>query len=263
MIQSGTVYLMYHELEMPGRRLCRDEEGYARYVITQSDFRAHLAYLKANGFRGMSVTEALDRNDHNRPAVAITFDDGCETDLLVAAPMLEEAGFNATFYIVAGFTGERGYLSERQLRELSDSGFEIGCHSMTHSYLTDLDADRLRFEIAEAKDRLEQITGKRVEHFSCPGGRWNHRVARTAEEAGYRSVVTSRAGVNSQTSDRFCLTRVAIKRGIEISEFDRLCRAEGMIALRAKASILSAAKFMLGNSVYEKVRSALLDKAGN
>lgn len=262
MSQPAIIYLMYHELETPGRSLCRMEEGYTRYVITQAGFRAHLSHLKANGFRGVSVTEALNLNGHKQREVAITFDDGCETDLLIAAPLLKETGFNATFYMVAGFMGERGYMSERQLRELSESGFEIGSHSVTHSYLTDLDSDRMRFEIAESKDRLEQVTGKRVEHFSCPGGRWNRRVARIAEEAGYRSVVTSRAGINKQASDRFCLSRMAIKRGIDINEFDRLCRAEGLTGIQAKAFILSAAKFALGNSIYEKVRSAILNKAG-
>ena len=134
---------------------------------------------------------------------------------------------------------------------------------MTHGFLSDLDGGRLRVEIEESKDRLEQITGKLVEHFSCPGGRWNRRVARAAEEAGYRSVATSRAGANPETADRFRLSRMAVKRGIMIKGFDRLCRAEGLAAIQAKALVLSAAKFVMGNGIYEKLRSALLERAGD
>jgi len=42
---------------------------------------------------------------------------------------------------------------------------------MTHAYLTDLDDRGLQREIADAKAQLEEILGKTVEHFSCPGGR--------------------------------------------------------------------------------------------
>ena len=38
--------------------------------------------------------------------MTITFDDGCETDLLVAAPILRQAGFNATFFITWGRLGK-------------------------------------------------------------------------------------------------------------------------------------------------------------
>ena len=43
-------------------------------------------------------------------SVCITFDDGCETDLIAAAPVLRESGFSATFYLTAGFLGTPGYL---------------------------------------------------------------------------------------------------------------------------------------------------------
>ena len=87
--------------------------------------------------RGISVEDALCNKKTGK--VVITFDDGCETDLTVAAPLLQRANFTATFYITLGFLGRTGYLIPRQVRELSDAGFDIGCHSMTHPYLSDLE----------------------------------------------------------------------------------------------------------------------------
>ncbi|MDP9160200.1 MAG: hypothetical protein M3O09_08215, partial [Acidobacteriota bacterium] len=78
------VYLMYHELEVPQRPLCQSELGYVRYIVRESSFRAQMQRLPKMGYRGLSVPEALTSS--TTPAVAITFDDGCETDLLVAAP---------------------------------------------------------------------------------------------------------------------------------------------------------------------------------
>ena len=259
-MSDGIVYLMYHEIERAGRELCEREQGYVRYVVSESVFREHLARLQASGFQGVSVSQALAWSDDDKRSIAITFDDGCETDLLIAAPLLKAANFNATFYTIAGRIGARGYLSRTQLRELSESGFEIGCHSMTHSYLDDLSDNELRVEIAEARDRLEQITGKRVAHFSCPGGRFSRAVARIAREAGYASVATSRIGVNTRATDSFALSRIAVLRGIGAGEFDRICRAEGFAARRARTGLLNAAKVILGNSIYERVRSSVLDQ---
>ncbi len=258
---SGTVYLMYHELEVPGRELCQTEPGYVRYVVTEARFREQLARLEEKGFRGLSVTEALHNSTEGGPGIAITFDDGSESDLIAAAPALKERGFNATFYAVPAFLGQRGYLSERQLRELSDLGFEIGSHSMTHAFLTDLGADRLQVEIAGAKDRLEQLIGRPVDHFACPGGRWNRRVSQIAELAGYRSVATSRIAANSTSADPFRLARLVVERDTTMAEFEDTCRAHRLLARQVRVAILAAAKGALGNTAYEKVRSTVLGRA--
>jgi hypothetical protein len=258
MRENGTIYLIYHELELPGRNLCQSEPGYQRYVVMATEFRQHLASLRAGGFRGMSVGKALRGADRELPSVAITFDDGCETDLLSAAPLLLDAGFDATFYVVMDFLGRPGYLSHAQLRELSSAGFEIGCHSMTHVYLSDLSPEGLRFEIAGAKEKLEQLLGKPVEHFSCPGGRWSRKVAQEAQATGFRSVATSRIGANAPVADRFRLARVAVLRGTQLGKFERLCRVEGLLLPQIRDAILSAAKGVLGNTLYDKVWSLAL-----
>src|SRR5690349_14122288 len=114
---------MYHELEWPGRPPCRREPGYLRYVVPEAGFLAQLDLLCAHGFQGLSVSAALADRPAGPPAVAITFDDGCATDLLRAAPLLQERGFGATFYVVAGFVGRPGFLTGPQVRDLAELGF--------------------------------------------------------------------------------------------------------------------------------------------
>jgi peptidoglycan/xylan/chitin deacetylase (PgdA/CDA1 family) len=229
-------------------------------VIAAAAFREQIVCLQTAGFQGLSVSQGLAGGSDAR-SVVITFDDGCETDLLEAAPVLHEAGFGATFYVVVGFLGGRGYLSVTQLRELGETGFEIGCHSMSHAYLSALSESQLHREIAGAKEELEQLLGIRVEHFSCPGGRWNRRVGQVAREAGYRSVVTSRIGMNSQTSDRFRLARVGVLKGTMTQDFLRLCHGQGLSRLRARQVALDLAKHVLGNTYYDKIRRLLLERA--
>jgi len=254
MIAGNTVCLMYHELELPGRALCQSESGYVRYIVSADDFRKQIQALRDLDFPGISVTQMLA----GQPGVALTFDDGCETDLITAVPLLKEYGFRATFYIAVGFLGKRGYLNNEQVRELVKYEHDIGCHSVTHPYLTDLDEAGLQREIADAKNALEQIAGRKVDHFSCPGGRWDTRVAEIARNAGYLSVATSRTGTNSKTTDPFCLARIAVMRGTSLSTFQQLASGRGLWPIQLREATRTAARGLMGNGVYDKVRSLLL-----
>jgi|SRR5579862_1089619 len=256
MSKTPIVFLMYHELALPGRPIYQNEPGYVRYVLDHSDFESQIEHLKANGWQGLSVGSSLAYPEGRY--VAITFDDGCETDLLAAAPILRQAEFGATFFITTGKLGTPGYLSSAQLRALSALGFEIGCHSMTHPYLNDLDEKGLHTEIVEAKYRLEQITGKIVEHFSCPGGRYNQLVLKMARNAGYSSVCTSRIHANTEHTNRFALGRIAMLRDVPLRTFDRICQGRTLSRMRAKAMLREAARRVLGNSLYDRIRTGAL-----
>jgi peptidoglycan/xylan/chitin deacetylase (PgdA/CDA1 family) len=249
-------YLMYHELERQGRPLCDTAAGYRRYVLGERTFEDQLDRLGALGLDGLSVSDALATPD--AAAVALTFDDGCETDLLIAAPALRARGLRATFYITSGFVGRRGYLTPAQIGELAAAGFEIGCHGATHRFLTDLPPDALMRELIEPKARIEDLLGAPVVHLSCPGGRWDARVAEAARRAGYQTVATSRPGTNGAGADRVCLARTAITPGMTLAQFERVCRGRGGRLRSVRASVLAGAKHSLGNRAYDRVRALLL-----
>ena len=253
----ATVFLMYHEIELPQRALCQSDPGYARYVISIDEFQVQISAIQQLGFRGVSVGEALT---FSAPAVAITVDDGCETDLLAIAPVLKQFGYGASFYVVTGWIGKPGFLSLAQLRELHDLGFEIGCHSMTHPYLSDLDEAGLRREIADSKSALEQMLGSSIEHFSFPGGRGDARAVQVAREAGYKTVATSLPRANTPATDRFALGRAAIKRGMQLKDFQQLCKGRALWTSEFGSNLRDAAKRILGNTAYDRVRSALLKR---
>ena len=121
MRDDAIIYLMYHELEVEGRPLCQSEQGYVRYVVKKPHFSEQMSCLQSAGIQGISVSSALANK--NSKAIVITFDDGYETDLTVAAPILKAVNFGATFYITVGFLGRSGYMIPQQVRELSEAGF--------------------------------------------------------------------------------------------------------------------------------------------
>lgn len=256
MATDGNVFLMYHELEIPGRPLCQSDPGYVRYILSQNDFSAQMRFLQQTGRQGISVGSALEGTNHR--SVVVTFDDGSETDLITAAPILRELGFGATFYVTAGFVGRRGYLSETQLRELAGAGFEVGCHSMTHPYLPDLSDQDLRREVIDAKHALENITRGQVDHFSCPGGQYDERVLRLAKEGGYKSLANSEIHANGKHTDHYSLGRVAVMRGVSIETFGSICDGTLLGKMRMRDQINRTAKRVLGNSMYDRMRALLL-----
>jgi peptidoglycan/xylan/chitin deacetylase (PgdA/CDA1 family) len=258
MRDAAIIYLMYHELEVEGRPLCQSEQGYVRYVVRERGFREQMKWLHSMGVKGLSVSDILDKKTAG--GIVITFDDGCETDLTVAAPLLQQLGFGATFYITLGFLGRPGYLVARQVRDLSDAGFDIGCHSMTHPYLSDLADSDLNREIAEAKSQLEEMISRPVHHFSCPGGRWSPRVAAVARHAGYHSVTTSRIAANRPHTDPFRLGRVVVMRELTLAGFQDLCRGRGLWQRQFRDFLRSASHQLLGNALYDRLRSLILER---
>ena len=80
MTKPEIVFLMYHELELPGRKLVQSDPGYTRYVLSESAFGRQLEWLKQNNWLGLCVSDAL--NFPSRPSVAITFEEWFPGDVL-------------------------------------------------------------------------------------------------------------------------------------------------------------------------------------
>jgi peptidoglycan/xylan/chitin deacetylase (PgdA/CDA1 family) len=264
MATKSCVFLMYHELELLGRPLCQSAAGYVRYILPLETFRSQMAWLKESGWCGLNVGEAL--RYPAEPSVCITFDDGSETDLIAAAPVLREFGCNATFYLTAGFLGKPGYLNPSQVRELDAQGFEIGCHSMTHPYLSDLDHSdpaepELKHEVVDAKLAIEQIVGHAIEHFSCPGGRYDRRALEMARRAGFVTVANSQFHANSSSTSPYELGRVAMLRDLTIEEFGDTCRGRGLWKKRLQHELRRGAQRALGNRAYDRLRTLLLGES--
>ena len=253
MSYRSIVFLMYHELELPGRKLCQSEPGYVRYILPLETFRGQMMWLKEARWQGLNVGEALRYPAES--GVCITFDDGCETDLIAAAPVLREFGFNATFYLTAGFLGTPGYLNNDQVRELDAQGFEVGCHSMTHPYLSDLPEADLKREILDAKLQLEQIVRHPIAHFSCPGGRYDERTLEMARKAGFKSVANSEFHANSSSTSPYRLGRVAMLRDITLGHFAQTCGGDGLWKKRLRHQLRLFLQRIFGNTIYDQLRA--------
>jgi peptidoglycan/xylan/chitin deacetylase (PgdA/CDA1 family) len=82
------------------------------------------------------------------------------------------------------------YITEKQIKTLSDSDFEIGSHGLTHSLFTAdyMNESKIDFELKQSKMILEKITGKAVASFCFPSGYYTLKSIEHAKNAGYTSV---------------------------------------------------------------------------
>ena len=129
-----------------------------------------------------------------RDDVRVTFDDGNASDLEHALPALADRGLRATFFVVAGRLGARGFLDAAGVRTLADAGMAIGCHGMRHRPWRALDDDALREELLDARRALEDVVQRPVVAAGCPFGSYDRRVLGALRRYGYERVYTSDRG---------------------------------------------------------------------
>ena len=132
--------------------------------------------------------------------VTTSWDDGNRADLAVAE-LLAARGMKGTFYIPINYS-ERS-LQNRELRDLSSAGFEIGGHGYSHKLLRGLSANEMNDEIAPCKPVLEDITGMEVGMFCYPCGRYDEKVLEALRAAGYRGARTTRMLAMQAQFDNF------------------------------------------------------------
>jgi len=128
--------------------------------------------------------------------MAFTFDDGSQCQVDLALPVLEEFGFKATFFVVAGLTRERktdaplpgraqrwwGEVSWEEWRAIAARGHEIGNHSLTHSVGGVARAADPQAEIVESARIITEKMGRAPESFAFPFGKFTRRVRALAAQ---------------------------------------------------------------------------------
>ena len=103
---------------------------------------------------------------------------------------------------------EYGAINWQQAREMADAGVEFGSHTLTHPILTSLSDDRLREEVGQSRDRIQNGLGRKVETFCYPNGDYDPRARLEVARAGYLCAVTTEVGLNNERDDLLALRRI-------------------------------------------------------
>jgi len=228
---DGVPILMYHYLtdDLSGTR-------HKQLRVSPAAFARQIAFLAGRGYRTVGLEDFYQYAANGRPLpekpVILTFDDGGRESVFRAREILARHGFTATVLVVTDQLGgtnawdrpkkepEIDLVNFEDIRELIDSGWEVGSHTKTHADLTALTDGELTEELAGSKAALESRLDREITAVAYPYGLADQRVRQAARAAGYRLGLTTRWGKNSPNSDLFDLKRISIKRrdiGLDLS----------------------------------------------
>ena len=214
--------LVYHNLgAQPSGRL----------VQSAASFEQQMRYLKAEGYRALTLAEFLEFTRLNRQlpkkSVVLTFDDGYKSFRQYAYPVLKEMGFPATLFVYTDYVGAgRNALSWQELKDLQAEGFEVQAHSKTHSDLrrapgeTQAQFDqRMQAELVQPRELFKRRLGQAPDAIAYPYGGWDADVLKQVKNAGYLAAFTVRRQANPAFVQPLTIHRSQIYADMTLADF--------------------------------------------
>jgi peptidoglycan/xylan/chitin deacetylase (PgdA/CDA1 family) len=193
--KADTIVLGYHAVS----------DGWpSSLAVTPARLEQQIQWLLRRGFRGTTFYDAV-ASPPARKAFAVTFDDAYRSVLLEGFPVLERFGIPGTVFpsiayidsdellvgpalrhwLATTHAPELETMTWDELRRVAAAGWEIGSHTVTHSYLPPLGDSELEHELVESKARLEGEIGRPCRTIAYPSGSFDARVMKATEAAGY------------------------------------------------------------------------------
>jgi peptidoglycan/xylan/chitin deacetylase (PgdA/CDA1 family) len=172
---------MYHHIEA--------DPIVSNYRVSAARFEEQLKLLHDWEYTTITTTmlvDAITRGADLPPRpIIITFDDGNLDNYTVAFPIMQKYGFTGVLYIPYYFIDTENYMSIDQIKEMAAAGWEVGSHSLTHAELTTLTPDRLREEIVDSREKLQELLGVPILTFAYPFGNVGSAEVDYVKFAGY------------------------------------------------------------------------------
>lgn len=224
--------LMYHYISHPPP----DADIYrVDLSVTPEMFRQQMVWLRENGYETIDLYDLsgaiVNRAELPEKPVLLTFDDGYLDNYENAYPILQELGFEGTFFIVTDFvdSGREGYMTWPMIEEMARAGHRIESHSRTHPDLRGLSHDVLVWQILGAQETLAAHIGYRPRYFCYPGGTYDAATIQILQELDYWGAVTTANGSWHGFDERYEWPRIRVRNSTTMNEFARLLDLEGTV----------------------------------
>jgi peptidoglycan/xylan/chitin deacetylase (PgdA/CDA1 family) len=176
-----------------------------RRAVHDLSWSSFIGLLDLIGELGAHVSRDLRPVD----SVALTFDDGTEDHLLVAAELARRS-LAATFFVPAAALGRPGHLDVEALRRLVALGHDVGAHGLRHEPLGRLGAEAVRREVVGSKELLERLLDRPVRLFAPPGGSGHPVLESTLQAHGFSASRSTRWGFFSSSESRWTIPCIPV-----------------------------------------------------
>ena len=143
---------------------------------------------------GSSVLPPVVFEGPGKKPVALTFDDYLGDEVLSLLDVLQENHVKATFFIIGNSIERNGEI----VKEIVRQGHELANHTWDHFNLHTLRDDEIRAQLISTQLALQRYSGIRASCFRPPGGYYDGKIIRIAQDIGLRTVLWS---LNSTDAD--------------------------------------------------------------
>lgn len=135
--------------------------------------------------------------DPDKPAVALTFDDGPSEYTQQVLDLLAEHGCHATFFMV----GKRMEQLPEQVAAVAQSGSEVALHTWSHDDLSQCDRARIQRSLENNQALAEELSGGAVTLVRPPWGKMSNDAYGVCHQLGLYAVIWSIDSEDWKTRD--------------------------------------------------------------
>lgn len=238
-IDRGIPVLMYHHmLENPQRTVFKNNS----MVIKVSEFEKQLKYLSDHGYRTIQLQELENylkyRHNLTGNVVAITFDDGLDSTVKYAYPILKKYHFKATQFLIMGKVlgfalpfdeNVLHYIGYKEMKETADiydfQSHTVGLHLREHTHNTPYmilkNFDEIKEDLLNSKKMIGAyyMTPAHVRYLAYPYGQYDAEAMKAAMYAGFELAFTTETGNVKLGDHKFTLKRQGIGPYHDIHDF--------------------------------------------
>ncbi len=206
--------LMYHVIAAPP-----PAAPFPGLYVPPQEFAEQMQALKDAGWHAVTLdqVEAYWRRGVPLGAgkpIVLSFDNGYQSQYTQALPVLRRLGWVGDENMqLTGLPPSQGGLGQEEIRGLVAAGWELDTQGFSHADLITLDAEQLHYQVAVARQVVQQRYHVPVNWFCYPSGDYDPTVVAEVRAAGYTGSTTVVPGWAHRGDDPYRLHRLRVLGG--------------------------------------------------
>jgi peptidoglycan/xylan/chitin deacetylase (PgdA/CDA1 family) len=256
-VLTGNLTAMEESTEIPIlllHHMVQDEPVMSESTISLEYFEDLLSTLHSEGFQTIEFDKLIayteNKGELPKKPIIITFDDGYESTIVLAKPVLEQYHMQATVFAIGGSVGKTTYkdtgipitphFTWEQVAEarnvISVQSHSYDMHHVRQLDLQDFRSGVLRKEsenasiyrkafrkdIARFKKDMRTNLHTTVKVFAYPYGLYTETSESMLKEAGFKATVTTEHGINHVTKgdpdSLYAMKRIEVTQDIPLNQ---------------------------------------------